>query len=317
MIILATPTASTSSESPVKSAPSSDWPSNSSETEPLLAAPMVPPPPPYNPEPDRMKMHPPESAGWRFTKAFFAALVIYAVLGLVFGFIMGSHEIIIEGPEAVPRAGDGDIVQCHIPWANYHIPLPWIADSKSISNSTPVANANPPYMSTTSISVPLEQTRLLYFLSKGFLGSGTIRFVTAPPARSNLPAVVVVDITARYWTNQALNKVNMCLLRKEEGAYGVGLYTPILWPVKDKDRMKFNITVTLPASKAHRLTIPALSTDMPNFSHDLHDFTDQVFFESVSLKSSDMPIRVAVGSSLLFSWFVLQLVQLMLEMNLR
>ncbi|KAG9017743.1 hypothetical protein FRB93_004554 [Tulasnella sp. JGI-2019a] len=292
----------TPSSSPItaKSRTLSDWPSTSSDTEPLLA------PPPYNPEPDRSNMRPPGSAGWRFIKAFMAAVAIYAVFGLLIRLLSKSGHIIIEGPEAGPRKGDGDTVQCHLPLTTSDSPagaFPWVlpttnlsAPEESSSIRPALFTADPPFIAGTSLTLSLEQIRLLYFLSKGSFSRGTIRFVTSylepPPDIAHEPLGAIVDISVRYWSNQARGKVNICLLRKEEGAYGVGIYTPARWPVNDFERLSFNVTVTLPASTLRKLSLTALMTDMLNFSHDLDDLADQVRFESVNLKSSNMPMRI-------------------------
>lgn len=72
--------------------------------------------------------------------------------------------------------------------------------------------------------------------------------------------------------------------------------TPARWPrPAHTDQLRFDVTVRLPASSGGPpLRIKGFETDLPLFAHKVGDLRGAVDFQTLSLKTSDMPIIVEV-----------------------
>lgn len=103
--------------------------------------------------------------------------------------------------------------------SNFASPSPRYADEVSISM------ANPPYISKMNLTVPIDQ--LLFFLSKGSLSQGLLRFVAADPKDGAVAGAAKVELSVMYWSLEARNLANVCILSRKEGAYGLGIYVSI------------------------------------------------------------------------------------------
>lgn len=269
----------------------------SSPTAPLLLA---PPPPPYGysgggPPPQQ---EPVEPAGRRFIKAFAVAVGIYVLGGILIGSMVEDMRY-NWGPAPEPDTADGQEVACHLPFepldGSSKYDYPWAAppppsEVTTVPEGKAIFAAFPPYASRTKFELPANNVSLHYFLSRGSLAAGIIRFV--PGNYLDPEPGITGEIITRYWSLAARDRANICTLRKDEGAQGVGIFTPTGWPIRVEDNLSFEVTVTLPPSMYPFKPAGSLETEMPFFTHDIGDLKHRVFYQSVKLRSSNSAIRV-------------------------
>ncbi|KAG8901229.1 hypothetical protein FRB99_005470 [Tulasnella sp. 403] len=282
---------------------------SSSPTQPLVS----PPPPPYQnqrppPGPSGQVMyqpvHPstarPEPAGRRFLKAFGLALLIYALCSALIGSFFAPEIIRFKwGPPVEPSAADGNPINCHLPFEPYtNIPVGNLPALRSmVSHKTdwddawsPIPSFYPPYSAKTTFTLP-SNVPLLYFLSKGSFASGNIRFVYSEEEGSDEERPVQGEIVTRYWSLAARNNVNICTLSKEEGSYGLGIYTARGWPTPERDVLHFEVTITLPKPSASHPGPRGLQTKLPLFAHDIGDLGSHFVFHTIDFSSTNSAIR--------------------------
>lgn len=124
-----------------------------------------------------------------------------------------------QGAPTEPRAADGEVVECSLPWST---PVLSPIIPSPISNSPSNAPVTlPPYSSNLTVHLPLS-SHLLYFLARGSHAKGVLRIVAAEDLVGS--DQVRVDVQVRYWRFEYRNRANLCLLRREEGAHGLGIY---------------------------------------------------------------------------------------------
>ncbi|KAG8930164.1 hypothetical protein FRC03_006468 [Tulasnella sp. 419] len=266
--------------------------------------------------PDGPQQQPVEPAGRRFIKAFGVALLVYALLSLVIGTLLTPPSRHFEwGPPPQPHADDGSPVVCNLPWEKPSddpalsspfnpIYVPWDTDDLP-SGSELETFVFPPYSSRMTMELDSEAP-LLYFLARGSLAWGKIRILTEEVARkSESNPKVRIDIDVRYWSLIARNRANICILSKDEGAQGVGIYTPQRWPHKfdDVEKLLFTITVTIPISGVTPIPLSSLETYLPLFKHEIGNLDGKVTFSSLNLKASN---AVVVAQSLQVNHLVIQ-----------
>ncbi|KAI0087034.1 hypothetical protein BDY19DRAFT_907895 [Irpex rosettiformis] len=138
------------------------------------------------------------------------------------------------------------------------------------------------HVSRASIDLPISSD-LLYFLGRGTLSHGVVRFVDSGATGAS---VANVNVTFLYDGYRLSDSLKICRLHKEGSKNGVGIFSPEvvhhLWNLHSM----VVIEVTLPRSAA----IKSLETFLPLFSHEVADFQDSVTFGSLALKSANMPI---------------------------
>ncbi|KAG6834212.1 hypothetical protein H0H93_011148 [Arthromyces matolae] len=157
------------------------------------------------------------------------------------------------------------------------------------------------HSSIANFELPVS-SETLFFLSRG-LAAGVIR-VQHHDASSNLDSSddddvdknhnVQVEVKAVYKFPESLDHVDVCLATRAEGENGLSIFGHRAYD-HDHHRIfvRFEVTAVLPnAAKDKVLNIKNLETDLPFFFHDIGDLNGLVHFDSVSLKTSNVPIHV-------------------------
>ncbi|KAL5521356.1 hypothetical protein ACEPAG_9281 [Sanghuangporus baumii] len=160
--------------------------------------------------------------------------------------------------------------------------LDWFS-SASLSKEEKMLSHKPPYHSNTSFSLPADADTLS-FLSRGSLVEGNIH-ITLASEPSVDDETVRVEVTVRYWSEDALDRASVCKLEKHENGdhYGVGIFTPQRWPGRAKqDRLYFDVVVRLPPH-----AYKAFETDYINFSTYVSNLQGSATFEKIHLKTSN------------------------------
>jgi len=191
-----------------------------------------------------------------------------------------------------PQPADGEAIVCNLPWSTPVLRSPIIpspiyhrGDPKA---STPITLA--PYSSNLTLHLPLS-SHLLYFLARGSHSQGVLRLVASEDLVGHDYAQV--DVEVRYWKFDHRSRANLCLLKRAEGAHGLGIFTAAQqWPtIPTKDRLHFTVTVRLPASDKSLLNLRAFESNLPLFRHEVLDLENKVFFESLTLRGTNAGIR--------------------------
>ncbi|THH07536.1 hypothetical protein EW145_g3313 [Phellinidium pouzarii] len=275
-----------------------------------------------------------ESAKRRFWRALAVALFIWLLLGMLIRSIVDLAVVRrhVRGSDGIakdwPQFSSGEVTRCfsRADWSSSFTStsariltvqqeqrLLQDENTESKIEGTPsdmsagsgfVANPfEPPFHSNSSFSLPAHAD-LLYFLSRGSLAHGSVRFDVADSSSPGYdPETVVVDVRIAYWTSQALERAAVCRLTKGDpnghrGQHGVGIFTPHNWhagrPIELHDRLRFDVTVHLPASSSFGTQEPrvytAIETDYSNFQQEFGDLQGRVAFDSVDVKTSNAHI---------------------------
>ncbi|CAL1712286.1 unnamed protein product [Somion occarium] len=151
----------------------------------------------------------------------------------------------------------------------------------------------PPYIphfrrhASTSLSLP-RSSSLLYFLSRGSLSHGRIEIDNDGEEADK----VSVEVGIWYNADDVLDRVDVCTLQRAEGKNGVGIFSPQYHRhPSDEYRTHFEVKVRLPTS-AKLEHYDEFETDMPIFAHSVGDLEGNVFFRSISLRTTNDPIDV-------------------------
>jgi hypothetical protein len=101
-------------------------------------------------------------------------------------------------------------------------------------------------------------------------------------------------VKLHYRVDKALDRANVCLLRRREGENGIGVFTPTRWWHRERDdELYFDIKVTLPASDDHEpLYIKDFRSDLSDFVYHIDLPREEVTFDSFSLVTSNSPVYV-------------------------
>ncbi|KAH7921450.1 hypothetical protein BV22DRAFT_1198201 [Leucogyrophana mollusca] len=268
-----------------------------SHQQPLLinTAASPPPPPPYNSQPSHpyYPYYPTpvqyrQSPAKRFWGAFAVALLIWALFVMFTNsFIEMSHglrqrvyaQLSGDSEPGRPEPSDGIVHSCvgSGNWSEYHERPNWAWGY--------------PHGAETSFELDVDSAAL-YLVSRGSRHSGGVNIVQSEVEGDK----VGVNVRVGYYYEPALARATVCLLERRQGENGVGIFTPtwILDPHRDwKDNLKFEVTVTLPAGKDDEaLNIKNFDAHTPLFSYNVGTFFDSVFFEKISIRTSNMPIKV-------------------------
>ncbi|EGN95823.1 hypothetical protein SERLA73DRAFT_162541 [Serpula lacrymans var. lacrymans S7.3] len=174
-----------------------------------------------------------------------------------------------------PGPGDGVITRCVGGYG-------W-----SVYNKSPPEEFYP-YNAETTFQLPVNYD-LLYMITRGGTNIGSVNIVKSNVVKSTADVLVHVG----YYTQQALNRVNACLLHRGMNTQGVGIYTPDNWiPSEQEGRMHFDVTVTFPATwDGKRLWIKDFQTNFDHYSIKIDDIQSSVYFNSISLSTLTAGIR--------------------------
>lgn len=217
----------------------------------------------------------------RFLKAFGIAIFVC----LLFTMLTGSMETIIrQGKNGWDRGLDGWPIPGEYRAHDCVSGNAWKAHKNSIGS-----NAMYPMDSVTSFDLPVSSSRL-FILQRGTLSAGSLRVETSDAVRRT----VHVEVRVHYRSTKALDHANVCLLRRQEGENGVGIFTPTRWWHRSRDdNLFFDITVTIPSSgRDSPLNIKDFRSDLSNYVYHIDLPKGAVDFDSISLKTSNSPIYV-------------------------
>ncbi|KAI0338860.1 hypothetical protein BDW22DRAFT_1337119 [Trametopsis cervina] len=141
------------------------------------------------------------------------------------------------------------------------------------------------HVAQTNVNLPISSD-LLYFFSRGSLSHGVIRFVDSGAENSD---VASVDVRFLYNEQNLIDFAKVCHLQKDDSKNGVGIFSPswVNHPRDHHHRTAFDVVVTLPTSA----WIETLETNMPLFVHELEDFRNTIYFSSISLSTTNVPIH--------------------------
>ncbi|KIY70014.1 hypothetical protein CYLTODRAFT_488491 [Cylindrobasidium torrendii FP15055 ss-10] len=228
---------------------------------PFAAASAPPPPPPPTTVAFGAGSPPRQSAGRRFFEAFGVALLIW-ILVVTFTrsleLNIGHHGIsgsIYPIPNGVRTM---DCIDSQDAWGSHGL-------------------------HSTSYELPLSSDTL-FLLSKGVLSRGTLEVSTEQSGKDT--SVARVEVSVEYNDASILDHIQVCRLSRGDGENGVGIFSPNAWWRVDREKVRFNVKLVLPALSP-RLNIHTLETDMANFQQILGDFSELVHFENLRLKSTN------------------------------
>lgn len=173
-------------------------------------------------------------------------------------------------------------------------------------------NAPYPYAATASLDLPISSD-LLYFLSHGAHSSGVVQLAADGDSDSD---VATVSVQLLYHHPEFLETAHVCLLQREEGKNGVGIFVSSHWRVpfyitkygaqtpdhrhrhphhRPNHRPFFSMKISLPAPAARDLLkIKGFETNMPLFVHLFDELENLVDFETFKLRTSNTVIVVKV-----------------------
>ncbi|THH00171.1 hypothetical protein EW026_g2301 [Hermanssonia centrifuga] len=212
----------------------------------------------------------------------------HAMQRRIFGYDYAEDALLdpLEGVNDCVRIAEWDILNGGHPHFPHH-------DLDSLLGAAQIA---PPdhhhesftHAARTSLELPLSSD-LLYILSRGVLSHGVIQINDHGDSDSD---VAVVGVTFLYNSPSVLDVAKVCALGHGEGKHGVGIFTPMHRShPKHEHRTRFVVDVTLPSSSSSSpLVIKRFETDMPIFTHYIHDLENTVDFHSLKLRTSNGPI---------------------------
>ncbi|OCH93506.1 hypothetical protein OBBRIDRAFT_790220 [Obba rivulosa] len=156
----------------------------------------------------------------------------------------------------------------------------WVTEAgDSASDRSPDRYA---HVATTSFELPLSSD-LLYLISRGALSHGDVHIGTAEADSDT----VAVNISMSYDYENVFEQT--------KGRNGVGIFSPDCarpnWNCTHS-RTNFEVWLWIPTGWKNKIPafVKNLETDMPLFSHRIYYLQDNVFFDSISLKTSNSHI---------------------------
>ncbi|OCH93507.1 hypothetical protein OBBRIDRAFT_790223 [Obba rivulosa] len=169
----------------------------------------------------------------------------------------------------------------------------WVQEASDSTSDRTSSSDHFAHVATTSFELPLSSD-LLYLISRGALSHGDVHIDTAQ-ADSDM---VAVNISMSYDYETVFEQTKVCLLQPAEGRNGVGIFSPenlhCATPNWNCTHYRTNFEVWLRIPTGLKNEIPAfvksLETDMSLFSHRIYYLQDTVFFDSISLKTSNSHI---------------------------
>ncbi|KAJ8592473.1 hypothetical protein M405DRAFT_812664 [Rhizopogon salebrosus TDB-379] len=177
-----------------------------------------------------------------------------------------------------PCPSDGVVLRCirFADWDAYY-------DSPSWAHQYP-------FGSESLFSLPVD-SGTLYLVSRGAYQHGTVTLEQSGEVSDS----VFVRVRAAYYTDEALNRTNVCRLEHGENENGIGIYTPkSRLPGQDnKDKIRFDVTFTLPAGVGGEdaLYIKKLATEAPLLVHEIAVLSDAVLYGTISSNTAHFPFN--------------------------
>ncbi|KAF8586657.1 hypothetical protein K439DRAFT_1408598 [Ramaria rubella] len=220
-------------------------------------------------------------------KKYFKTLAMAAIISPlpIQGNIVGSER-------SSPVPADGTVVKCS--------KLSWNPEvqhrAQPHTQSFAMFRNTPPFSSTVHFSIPTSSP-LVFLTSKGSYDQDSSITVQLSESDSSSDDIEI-DVVVGYYDNAALERADVCLLERDGGGKGVGLFTQrCYWPwcfLSYKDKVRFTVTIRLPSSGSSEnpLIINALETTMGIWSHHIASLNNQVVFGSLSLKGHNAPIQL-------------------------
>ncbi|KAF9647713.1 hypothetical protein BDM02DRAFT_3129549 [Thelephora ganbajun] len=246
--------------------------------------------PPYHnppPPPVTQKLRP-KRAAHRFIHALLLALGAYAAIASVVKFLANVINGRLHDPRRMvgyPEPEDGTVIRCIRGRDN-----PW----------SPTARVQFP-----SFGIPLNSSAI-YLLARGQQATGRVTVVPHPTSVSD---EIIVDVVAQYHEWNIFMNTNVCLMERNEGERGVGIFVSTGLPdasyvlTSDKKtpkhliwtnrRTEVEITVKIP----HQPAAPALELSgfeilTPDFQVTLPNADKFVHFHNLTIHTSNMPVAV-------------------------
>jgi len=189
----------------------------------------------------------------------------------------GQHRIwhwVDEEFRLVPPTTEGDVNHCvnSTSWTTYYEEPSWTPDH--------------PLGAETAFSLPLDSDAL-YLISRGPFQYGVVNIEQS----TEVFDVVDVRVRVAYFDDEALEHATVCQLERAENEHGVGIFTRPIKPHRHQrfpdDKLRFDVTLTLPAGNEAPLLVKKLETKMPNYSQKVADLEKSVFFDQISLTSAN------------------------------
>ncbi|KAH6885528.1 hypothetical protein BKA70DRAFT_1123962 [Coprinopsis sp. MPI-PUGE-AT-0042] len=236
-------------------------------------------------------MHYREPTWLRFIKALGTAVLIYLLASmLVESMYLAAHW-------GMGRRRHHD----HLP-RNYDVPadvkLHQCATSHTWKKAYPGLSSDNssteyPHAAQTSFSLPLgtADESILVVLSRGRWLTGNVNVISSATQGQGQ---VSVDMTVKYFRDNARDEVRACLVEREDGGRGVGIFTPEHKWDWNNDRREHQVyyETTLVLPQGSPLLVKKLETDAPNSSQRLNIDEAHVVFEDVVLKGSNAHVAV-------------------------
>jgi len=152
-------------------------------------------------------------------------------------------------------------------WTTYYDQPPWSPEY--------------PYGAETTFSLPLDSDAL-YLISRGASQQGLVNIEQS----TQVADTVDVRVRVAYHDDQVLEHATVCQMERADREYGVGIFTPWMAP-RRRNKLEFDVTLTLPAGSEGPLSVKKLETKLPNYDQNVADLEESVIFESISLSSAN------------------------------
>ncbi|TDL21950.1 hypothetical protein BD410DRAFT_789033 [Rickenella mellea] len=254
------------------------------------------------------------SACWRLFKAYCIALLVLAVVGIVWnGLTIGQWNIGWRDPlsPVIPRPNtslphgttpiDGNIVTCvqtsdwkTVETVGYSKPDPQRPSSRSIRIAP---NDTVSFTSHASLSLPLNAA-VLYFVNQGSRKAGAVTIESS----GKIGTEIMVNIAVIYKTAHALKHIDVCKVERSSEEVGIALnvnnsYTfGQLQPTGDLPVVDMKILIPLSADGSP-VVINNLQSTLQFYSHHVEDLRGLVHFRSIELHALSGPITVVALSA--------------------
>lgn len=216
----------------------------------------------------------------RFWRSMAIAVLIWSTFGLALrlAFWNVHFSLLPSAPDsavALPTEEDGEVIRCiYSPeWNHTHRP----ADDPifALSNSNTSAPAKPkykwrprwlsdtsdPFVHNATASFHIPEATKLFFFSRGTLSRGSVDFSVGTAD------TVKVSVDVVYISKRHLDRASVCLLRRDEGQVGVGIYTPELTAKERRSSREapyyYHIKVEFPP-QVDTLPVPPFSLPVPS-----------------------------------------------------
>ncbi|KAJ7737426.1 hypothetical protein DFH07DRAFT_892984 [Mycena maculata] len=212
----------------------------------------------------------------RFIVALLLAVGIYTILNAP------RHWVHWDDRWDIPPASDMVLDQCVGVDS-------WAGSDAALSALDPAI----PHSAGASFEIPLDSGSVLlltrYRRTHNFgqspLFTGTLDVTTS--ARLNNTAIVTVE-SVRSTHN---GNIKACLVARNNGERGVGIFTKGVWWAGHGDATSMQIRLVLPAATTP-LQLKGLIAYLPNFSLNIGKLKGAVDFKSVSLQTSNSAVHV-------------------------